>query len=262
VHSISLIPDQITRSIYVKEVAKQFELDEAIVLGELNKLRKQQLSKEHNEPQFVENPALTGTEPPRLVQQITAQKPKFPYEEFDLLRILVKYSQFALETDHLDEHGVPHTVEVSVAELICYELERDQLQFTYPLFNRIHTLITDGIAKKELFKPSYWIRHQDQEIVQFVTQIETEEHELSPMWLSKYNVDTNREIDKIKAAVMGAIYSFKNYHIQERIANIRKELEETGSDDMAKIADLLSEQIILERVKLSISAKLGRIITY
>ena len=262
VHSISLIPDQITRSIYTKEVAKQFELDEAVVLGELNKLRKQQLAKDHNEPQFVTNPALTGTEPPKPVQQVTPPKPKYPYEEYDLLRILVKYSQFALETDHVDEHGVPHAVEVSVAELICHELERDHLSFSYPLFNTIHNHITKGLAEKTLYKTSFWLKHQDQEIVQFVTGIETEEHELSPMWLSKYNVDTNREIDKIKAAVMGAIYSFKNYHIQSRIALIRKELEQTGEDDSAKIADLLSEQIMLERVKLLISAKLGRIITY
>ena len=260
VHSISLIPDQITRSIYTKEVAKQFELDEAIVLGELNKLRKQALAKEHNEPQIAENPAFTETQPLKPVQHVTP-KFKYPYEEYDLLRILVKYSQFALDTEHLDEHGVPHTVEVSVAELICHELQRDELVFTYPLFNKIHTLITQGLTDKTLYKTSFWLKHQDQEIVQFVTEIETEEHELSPMWLSKYNVDTNREIDKIKPAVMGAIYAFKNYSIQERISVIRKELEATGEDDGEKIADLLSEQIILERVKLSISAKLGRIIT-
>lgn len=260
VHSISLIPDPITRSIYTKEVARQFELDEAIVLGELNKFRKQQLSKAHNEPQIAENPAFTATQPPKPIQQVTP-KPDYPYEEYDLLRILLKYSQFALETDHLDEHGVPHAVEVSVAELICHELERDQLTFSYPLFNTIHTLIAQGLAEKTLYKTSFWLKHQNQAIVQFVTEIETEEHELSPMWLSKYNVDTNREIDKIKSAVMGAIYAFKNYHIQQRIGSIRKELEETGDDDV-KVADLLSEQIMLERVKLMISAKLGRTITY
>ncbi len=261
VHSISLIPDQITRSIYIKEVAKQFELDEAIVLGELNKLRKNQLAKEHNEPTIAENPALTDT---FVVQQpqITTPKPLFSIEEYDLLRILVKYGQFAMETEHLNEHGIPEQVEVSVAELICHELQKDQLFFTYPLFNRIHTLITEGLSEKTLYKTSYWLKNSDQEIVQFVTGIETDEHELSPMWLSKYSVDTNREIDKIREAVMGSIYAFKSLSIENRIAEIRKTLEQVSPENMEQIGDLLSEQIILERVKQSIAVKLGRIITH
>ena len=261
VHSISLIPDQITRSIYTKEVAKQFELDEAIVLGELNKLRKNQLAKEHNEPTIAENPALTDT---FVVQQpqITTPKPLFSIEEYDLLRILVKYGQFAMETEHLNEHGIPEQVEVSVAELICHELQKDQLFFAYPLFNRIHTLITEGLSEKTLYKTSYWLKNSDQEIVQFVTGIETDEHELSPMWLSKYSVDTNREIDKIREAVMGSIYAFKSLSIENRIAEIRKTLEQVSPENMEQIGDLLSEQIILERVKQSIAVKLGRIITH
>lgn len=261
VHSISLIPDQITRSIYIKEVAKQFDLEEAIVLGELNKLRKNQLAKEHNEPTIAENPVLTDTfaEP---TQQITAPTQPFSVEEYDLLRIMVKYGHFAMETEHLNEHGMPETVEVSVAELICHELEKDQLFFNYPLFNKFHTIITEGLSDKTLYKTSYWLRHTDQDIVQFVTAIETDEHEISPMWLSKYNVDTNREIDKLKDAVMGAVYAFKNRAIMTRIAAIRTELEQVEAGNMERIADLLSEQIILERVKQSIASKLGRIITH
>jgi DNA primase len=260
VHSISLIPDQITRSVYVKEVAKQFELDESIVLSELNKLRKNQLAKEHNEPAIAEIPSELTDSPIQHEPQVTAPKPAFPIEEYDLLRILVKYGQFAIETEHVGEQGIPQLVEVSVAELICHELAKDELFFTFPLFNRIHTIINEGLAKKELFKSSYWLRHHDQEIVRFVTGIETEEHEISPMWLSKYNVDTNREIDKLREAVIGGIYAFKSHFVLNRISEIRKELETTGSDDMNRISDLLSEQIILEKVKQSIALKLGRIL--
>lgn len=260
--SISLIPDQITRSIYIKEVAKQFELEESLVVGELNKLLKNKLAKELNEPQIAENPALTDTFIDRPEQQVTEAKSLYSIEEYDLLRILVKYGQFAMETEHLNEHGIPQPVEVSVAELICHELEKDQLFFSYPLFNKIHTLITEGLTQKTLYKTSYWLKNGDQEIVQFVTGIETDEHEISPMWLSKYSVDTNREIDKLKEAVMGAIYAFKSRAIQNRIGLIRKELETVDSENMERINDLISEQIILERVKQSIATKLGRIITH
>src|SRR3989338_4432170 len=260
--SISLIPDQITRSIYIKEVAKQFELEESLVVSELNKLLKNKLAKELNEPQIAENPSLTDTFIDRPEQQVPEIKPLFSIEEYDLLRILVKYGQFAMETEHLNEHGIPQPVEVSVAELICHELDKDQLFLAYPLFNKIHGLITEGLTQKTLYKTSYWLKNGDQEIVQFVTGIETEEHEISPLWLSKYSVDTNREIDKLKDAVMGAIYAFKSRAIQNRIGDIRKELETVESENMERINDLISEQIILERVKQSIAVKLGRIITH
>lgn len=260
--SISLIPDQITRSIYIKEVAKQFELEESIVVNELNKLLKNKLSKELNEPQIAENPALTDTFIESPEQQVTEIRQPYSIEEYDLLRILVKYGQFAMETEHLNEHGIPQPVEVSVAELICHELEKDQLFFSYPLFNKIHQLITEGLSEKTLFKSSYWLKNSDQEIVQFVTGIETDEHEISPLWLSKYQVDTNREIDKLKEAVMGAVYAFKSRAIHNRITAIRKELETVQAENMERINDLISEQIILERVKQSIAVKLGRIITH
>lgn len=261
VHSISLIPDPITRSVYTKEISKEFDIDEAIVINELNKTKKNQLAKDLNEPQIVANPELTDTfvEPS---PQIGSKKDPYPYEEFDLIRILIKYGPIALAVDHIDEHGNNQKVEVSVAELIHHELDKDGLGFSYDLFQRIYLQTIEGLEKKTLYKTSYWLKHSDQEIVQWVSEIESEEHELSPQWLLKYNVDTNKEIDKIKMTVMGGIYAFKNFRVMSRIKEIREEIGMLDADDMDKLNDLISEQIILERVKMSIAAKLGRTIMH
>lgn len=262
VHSISLIPDPITRSVYTKEISKEFDLDESIVVNELNKTKKQQLAKELQEPAIVQNPELTDTVIPSSQQAQTVQATPYPFEEYDLIRILIKYAPIATTTNHLDEHGETQKVEVSVAELIHHELEKDGLAFSYPLFQRLYEHTVEGLANKTLFKSSYWIKHTDQEIVQWVSDIETDVHELSPQWLIKYNVDTNREIDKIKNAVMSAIYAFKSHYVLKRIAAIREELEKLAGADEEKMIDLLSEQIILERVKMSLAQKLGRTIMH
>ncbi len=262
VHSVSLIPDPITRSIYTKEIAKQFELDESVVLNELNKFRKNQLAKDFQEPAIVSNSELTDTfqAPIPQADEAKVQLP-YPHEEFELLRILVKYGEIAVTTEHIDEVGHPQSVEVSVTELIAHELSKDELFFSYPLFQKIYQYITEGLTKKTLYKSSYWHKHEDQEIVKWVTGIETDEHELSPQWLSKYNVDTNREVDKIKATVMGGVYAFKNFVVLKRIADIRIELGKLNAEDSERLNDLLSEQIILERIKMTLSGKLGRTIT-
>ncbi|MFA9211522.1 MAG: DNA primase [Moraxellaceae bacterium] len=263
VHSIALIPDPITRSVYVKDIGKEFGIDEALILNELNKTRKTQLAKENNEPQIATNPALTDTfvQPIPQAQTATKVKPAFPFEEFDLLRILVKYGQLAVKTEHLDEQGVSHQIEVSVTELICHELEKDGLQLSHPLFQRIYEHIKQGLDNKTLYKTSYWLKHPDQEIVQWVSSIETDSHELSPQWLSKYHVETNSEVDKLKAAVMGSVYAFKQAHISNRIADIRLKLADIDPTEHEKMTDLLMEQLLLERVKMAISQKIGRTIT-
>ncbi|MFM2041223.1 MAG: hypothetical protein RLZZ493_1812 [Bacteroidota bacterium] len=263
VHSIALIPDPITRSVYVKDIGKEFGIDEALILNELNKTRKTQLAKENNEPQIATNPALTDTfvQPIPQAQTATKVKPAFPFEEFDVLRILVKYGQLAVKTEHLDEQGVSHQIEVSVTELICHELEKDGLQLSHPLFQRIFELIKQGLENKTLYKTSYWLKHPDQEIVQWVSSIETDSHELSPQWLSKYHVETNSEVDKLKAAVMGSVYAFKQAHISNRIADIRLKLADIDPTEHEKMTDLLMEQLLLERVKMAISQKIGRTIT-
>lgn len=265
VQSISLIPDQITRSVFTTEIARVFGFDESIVINELNKLRKNQISRDLDEPMIASNPQLTDTFTNPTPQATTAQEVKSPFarEEYELIRVLVKYGVFAITTDHIDEHGLAHTVEVSVAELINHELAKDELIFQFPLFQQIYQHIVDGLASKTLYKISYWLRHENPEIVQLITEIETEQYELSPQWLLKYNVDTNREVDKLKNTVMNAIYAFKKLRVMQRIEHIQKELTDLAENiTEEQFQDLLSEQIVLERVKMSIANKLNQTIIH
>ncbi|AEA42254.1 DNA primase [Fluviicola taffensis] len=265
VHSISLIPDQITRSVFTTEIARVFGFDESIVINELNKLRKNNIARDLEEPQIAQNPAFTDTFTTPTPQSTTAQEVKNPYaiEEFELIRILVKYGIFAITTDHIDEHGVSHPVEVSVAELVHHELSKDELIFQYPIYQEIYQQIVEGLSSKTLYKISFWLRHEKPEVVQLITEIETDQYELSPKWLSKYNVDTNREVDKLKATVMNGIYAFKKLRIMQRIEQIQKDLNELAENITdEQLQDLLSEQIVLERVKMSIAGKLNQTIIH
>ena len=265
VQSISLIPDQITRSVFTTEIARVFGFDESIVINELNKLRKNQIAKELDEPQIASNPSLTDTFTTPTPQSTTATTVKSPYasEEYELIRVLVKYGVFAITTDHIDEHGLAHIVEVSVAELINHEVAKDELVFQFPLFQEIYQHIVDGLLSKTLYKISYWLRHEKSEIVQLITEIETEQYELSPQWLLKYNVDTNREVDKLKNTIMNAIYAFKKLRVMQRIEQIQKELTDLADNiTEEQFQDLLSEQIVLERVKMTIAGKLNQTIIH
>ena len=262
VHSVSLIPDQITRTIYLQDISKRFDLSEQIVTNELNKVRKNVLAKQHNEPEIRDTPTeqefVDHTNQPSTAFKKVV---KTDGKEFELIRIMIKFGQYETTTEQLDEHGQSIQVSTSVVELICHELEKDELTFTTPLYNRLHQIILEGLAQNTFYKSSYFLKLEDEEIVRFVTDIETEMNEISPNWLRKHNIYTNTELDNLQKNIIYTIYNFKIGKIETRIEEIEKELlsEETLSND-EKLMDLLSEKIALDNVKRLISTKLGRII--
>lgn len=259
VHSISLIPDQITRSIYANEISNRFDIDLQVINQELGKLRKNQLAKNLDEPAIAE--FTIAPNPPKEQAQTAQKKPKKFFAEHDLIRILIKYGQYAVEIDQLNEKGEKEKVEVSVAELICHELLKDDLTFENEIYAILHQLISAGLTEGTLYKPSYFMRHENQEIVKIVSEIETENYELSNNWLLMHSIDTNTELDKLKRAVLDGIYAFKSEKIQHRIAEIRSELSEAiEMENESLIEDLLIEQVTLEKIKMALSAELGRII--
>ncbi len=267
IHSVALIPDQITRSVYSKDIAARFEMDETIVTNELNKLRKGVVSKQIQEPDFQEPPSAFDTSE-FSVQTTSTQTQTRTSETFfedpcerDLIRKMIQYGPFAIETEHVAEDGQKQAVETSVIELICHELDKDELTFDHPLYNRLHKIMVDGLTDKTLFKASFFLKHEDQEIVKFVSEIESEQYELSPLWLSRHKIETNTELDKLQQAIMSSIYAFKSFKVDQRIKQIQKELEILDQDmDGEKLIELLSEQMALEKVKQILSEKLGRII--
>jgi len=259
IHSVSLIPDQITRTVFLQKIAKRFDIDENVLTNELIKLRHEILVKDQKEQ------AQASFIVPRPVKteeiQIEAQKIQVPAAEFDLIRLMILYGANAVGVSHIEEDGTKKEVETSVIELICHELHQDELVFETSVFARIHELYTSGLSENELYKISYLKRLEDQEIVQFVCNVEANELDLSPNWLLKYNIRTNREFNHLEKTIPNAIYAFKLHKVESRITEIQKELakpEDSHSDDEFNF--LLSENDVLNKIKRDFSEQLGRTI--
>lgn len=256
VHSVSLIPDQITRTVYLQQIATTFDINEQVVTNELTKQRKNVLAKQLQEPEIRDLPLEIQAQPVQSTESLLT-KPSVHPGEFELIRVLVKYGVYEMkvliETDGKSEH-----VKTSVIEKICHEIETDELAFTDPLFDKIHRLFLEGLSRNELYATSFLKRHEDQDIVRFVTDVEMNDHELSHRWMKDYNIPTLSEKDKLENTVMQAIYSFKSAKIEERIEQIRQRLTQNISDE--EMMDLLAEQIAYENAKIRISEILGRTI--
>ncbi|MEY3270402.1 MAG: hypothetical protein RIS89_501, partial [Bacteroidota bacterium] len=192
VHSVSLIPDQITRSVYVQQLAQQFDISESIVQSELLQLRKSAMAKTYQDPslgalELPKNPS------PQSLEASTPQEDLSIFEA-ELIRILIKYGTRALIWQ---EPGQAET-QTSVIELIVHELQKDDLHFQQPIFEEIYRIFENGVrSENTLYEATYFLRHENQEIVQFVADIEAQEQELSHNWVTRYKIQTKSESDDL-----------------------------------------------------------------
>jgi DNA primase len=258
VHSVALIPDQITRTVYLQQIASQFDIQESIISNELMKLRKNVLSKQ------LQTPELNQLHVPTQVEEVQTIEPTLENNaensEHDLIRILIKFGTRVIEVEQLDAQGEATTAETSVTEFICHELDKDELAFEHPKFAKIHQLIVEGLAENQLLSSTYFRQLEDQTIVQFVSDIESQEYELSTKWLSQYNITTRSESDRLQEAVFHSIYNFKSSKIEAHIRSIQVRLKEAESMSDEELLDALSEQMTYEKIKIAFAEKLGRII--
>ena len=257
VQSVGLIPDQITRSVYVKEIARQFDIEESIISNELMRLRRNSLSKQFQEPEFNQVPLPEND----LVKSQETTDPtkedafRFKHEE-ELMRMMICFGTREIETLALDSNELHKT---SVVELIHQELEQDLLTFEYPLFIKIYEKIIEGLNEKTFYTASYFKRIEDQEIVSFVSDIESREIELSTNWITKFSIFTKSESDDLYSTVMNIIYNFKYKKVEDNLLSIKSAISKGDLSDEAILFEL-GQQMLYENVKKVISEKLGRII--
>lgn len=295
--SVAVIDDAIKRQIYSKECSTIFGIAEETIIQEVNKVRqKKRVEKQRiddrrqvtdqtttapNKP--TEPNAVVGGEmdyempieaflspedldQPSAISDATQQKDLY-FFEYDLIRILLNYGLYSIQTDHveLDENNEEKIVrvEVPVIELILHELERDQIQFQHPVFNAILKEYSAGKAENILYNIDHFIRHENLEISSKAADIITVKYETSANWSVK-KVRINTEIDKLDQAVMESLYAFKSAHVRKQIGEIQvriNQLNELGTEEsILEIMSLLNQHKQLDKVKLLLSDKLGRII--
>ena len=255
VHSVSLIPDQITRSVYVKEIARQFEISESIISNELIKLRKNTIAKQIQEPELKEIPIEKQVDPFSRISDETTQTENYLYEE-ELIRILLR---FGTREIIISEQNANSEDKTSIIELVLHELHQDELNFNHPLYQKIYGIFTEGIAENTLYSTSYFKKIEDQEIVGFVSDIESRDIELSHNWISQHSIFTKSESDNLYQTVMAAIYNFKYNKVDEHITKLKKSFQ-SGELSDEDVLIIMAEQMAFEKVKKILSDKLGRII--
>lgn len=258
-NSIAVIPDAISRTLFLKECSMMFGMEEHILAGELNKLRIDQLKKEQGLPLETERNKTTADQ--SLETEKAIEKSNLLEEaEKELMRIMLRYGSYIVEVDHVDDEHNTKSVETSVIEWIIHELDKDDIGFQSPILSRIYEKFKAGILENKLYTAKSFQRDEDQKIVAFVADTELEQHALSNNWYNRYRVEVKTEDQKLFLAVKQAIYQLKHRCIEEEITRIDNRLKNAPMDeDEDLISLLLTEKSNFTRVKKALESTLGRI---
>jgi len=260
VDSIAIIPDNIIRSIYIKECSNIMEIEESILQQEVNKIRRKGDGKKTDTP-FVPNNNPNEAPPDELLEEeyFADSKPKtetfnFDSEEERLLILLIKYGNILITTHAEDEENVEHELEITLGEFIIFELWRDEISFENPIYKTVLDEYINQLKEHRLPDTQHFLRSPDPLISSFAINYVIDKHEVSPKWIN-FGVIVPKEIDQAKKDADKTLFSFKSRKLNSYISTIRETLKTLSYEESI---ETLEEIKRLDALKGRVNKLLGR----
>ena len=258
VESISLIPDNIIRSIYIKDCANVMEIEESILQLEVNKIRRKIGPKTKIGDDRVL--PVNGSPVKEPLEDLTIEPEKdilqFDYEEKELLRIMLTHGNVLINFDAEDNEEENHNLEVTVAEFILFELWRDEIIFENPIHQTVLDEYINELDKQRIPNLQHFSMSQNPLISSFVINHILNSYELSAKWKT-FGVIVAQEISNIKKGTEHLLYSLKAKKLTHYIFEKQELLKTANNDETPGILRDLGHLISL---KSRVNKLLGRII--
>lgn len=253
VKSVAIIPDTITRTVYIKECSKMLEVAEDILYTEVRKIKYK-----ITEEQIVREKREAIRESTRAKQQpVVAKKATNPceIEEKALLRTLLRYYNndlFKVEDEDAQEERM-----VKVGEYILSELEADNLHSVDPVIQKVFEEFKQYQFKENFNPERFFVQHEDAEISSLVSGLLVDKHIESAIWRKK-GAYIEEEEEILFVIVPKLIEEYKLRHVKLMITALMNKISTLGSDDLEKVMEYQTIITNLKKVEKELSNKLGR----
>jgi DNA primase len=255
VQSIAIIPDEIMRSVYVKECSLLLDIPEQALINDLNKrLRKGRQSQVRSIPE----PDLNKPSSPSQVQVKPETKSPLAYQEENLIRLLLQYGNQSFEYRFREnENDDWSVINVNVAGFIVEQLEDDGLGFLNADYQQIYEAYQKGVEQEKLPTHHTFINHSNPAIVQIAADVLSTPYNLSDNWKEKKNIHIVTEEELLLQSVSNSVLSFKQRKLEQEIHELQGELKDAPDNEKEKVIMLILKKQNIQRL---ISERLGRIV--
>ncbi|MFN8310253.1 MAG: DNA primase [Chitinophagales bacterium] len=238
VQSISKVPDNIQRSVYIKECAIHMGLSEQLLITEVNKIRRLRLKEKFKEEVAPEQ--ITIDE--RQEQQVHGEQMKEDrasvYEslEREIVRLLMECGTWEIYID------AGHT-ETST-QFVLDDLEGIEFKTKYKL---LFDLIRNDFQKGEVHDTDYFLHHENPEIAALARDLLVSKYELSEGWWKRFEVRVPGKREIYTKEITSDATHLKNVITLEQIEEINRLIKEEKDEE--KLTQLLKMQMTLTQQK-------------
>lgn len=259
VTTISIIPDRILQTYYIKECASLLKINEETLMNELNRIRRKKYDKKVKETknQLEKQEADIPIPLPGITQPQQKQVDflSSEHQEKDLIRLLLKFSDHTIEFPVKTEDDQEEIWEYSVAKYIVDDLWRDNIKCQNPLYQKFLDITANQLEQDIVPNSSFYISHPDKEISDFAIAMLSVHYDLSK-W-EKIKINVRDEEQKLTHAVIGALLSMKLRYLEQQFDQSLQKLRTATDEEQMTL--LVGQKNILQKIEM-ISEKLGRIV--
>ena len=251
VRSIAVIPNTITRSVYIKECSSLLNMDEKVLYYESNKIRRQQFEKERK---WQKNAAASEKNEAAKNQQNAFEIREGYDQEKELIRALLTYGHKSVSTQNED---TGEEYEITVADYIKDEIHGDELDFGYEIFKKIFHAYFEVVSQNGSFDEKMLINHSDEQIVKFIIDIMSPKYHQSRYWKRGGNFYETEE-DRFKQVVKDTLLAFKQVKIQHMLQDTEKRLGKAQeSEQEEEVKQYFHQFNALTHLKMELAKNLG-----
>ena len=268
VESISVIPDAITRQVYIKDCSEQLSIAENVLARETARIRNQRRTGKTAETTAIEDPqpATNEAQPETPLSAETTAKPLAslqPNEAFDsnignLIQLIIRYGERPIIDPETGQ-------QIAVGAYILRELENDGIQPRQEVQRAImdEFRIHSGDAGFEANR--FFVHHPNPQISQLAAFLTADQYQLSKIFL-KQSISENviqelkqtTDEDILPELTNQLLLELKYTVVNERIAGLKKSLHEAQkAGDWERQRQILQEQPQLLRIRSLICRELG-----
>ena len=226
VQSIAQIPDDITRTLYIKETAQTMGMREELITTAVARARKQLREERQRESSPTPDPSPVregsgegeGTPLPNR-GGAGGGAALFQRKERALMQMVIRHGEKVMCTVE-DEQGQPR--QLTVTDFIRFSLDEDDISLRTPIYARILDEAVEHGGEEGFRADRYFENHPDIEIARIANELAHDNETLSKIHSRVKTIETEEE--RLVDLVPHLMTDYKLAIIEERISSLMQQL--------------------------------------
>lgn len=237
--SISKIPDNIKRAVFIKQCSHELKIDEQTLFNELNQILYQKINKKSQTR--LPKPIIQNAPPKVSIKSNDLEQEK------DIIRVILEHGAKMIDENY------------SVCEYIYSELE--DVTFSHEMHNHIISFFNEKMndGEKKHINSDHFFQHENKDIAQYCIDLSLIKDDLSENWENRHGIIVLGREDNYITDVYQAVARYQLKRI-ERLININlSEMKE--ENDEINITILQKKHIMLNNKRNEIAKFLSTVIS-